>query len=170
MLYEELSDEWKEWLDLTPIERFRQSEKIFAQYLAMGGSLDPDPDPTSPFYDPNEVNDNERPASQRTERKLRKYGGMLCNLQAVLCNHGFDRQEAEDWWYEQWQRLESLTIEAAGDGKRSLELHSAEEHVERHLHPRMDSLVRFLNIHAPELPQLPAYRLYLTKWQEVLGA
>ena len=50
MTYEQLPDEWKEWLDLTPLERFRESEKIFAQYLAMGGSLDPDPDPTSPFY------------------------------------------------------------------------------------------------------------------------
>ena len=38
--------------ELTPLERFRQSEQIFAQYLALGGSLDPDPDPTSPFYDP----------------------------------------------------------------------------------------------------------------------
>jgi hypothetical protein len=54
MTYEELPDEWKEWLDLTPIERFRQSERLFAEYLAMGGSLDPDPDPTSPFYDPSE--------------------------------------------------------------------------------------------------------------------
>ena len=52
MTYEQLSDEWKEWLDLTPLQRFAESEKIFAQYLAMGGSLDPDPDPTSPFYDP----------------------------------------------------------------------------------------------------------------------
>lgn len=34
------------------MERFRESERIFAQYLAMGGSLDPDPDPTSLFYDP----------------------------------------------------------------------------------------------------------------------
>ena len=50
--FEEMPDEWQEWLELTPIERFRQSEKIFAQYLAMGGSLDPEPDPTSPFYDP----------------------------------------------------------------------------------------------------------------------
>ncbi len=55
MLFEDLSDEWKEWLELTPIERFRQSEKIFADYLAMGGSLDPDPDPTSPFYDQHQV-------------------------------------------------------------------------------------------------------------------
>lgn len=52
MTYEQLPDEWKEWVDLTPLERFRRSELIFAQYLAMGGSLDPDPDPTSPFDDP----------------------------------------------------------------------------------------------------------------------
>ncbi len=51
MIYEQLPAEWQEWLDLTPLERFRQSEALFAQYLAMGGSLDPDPDPTSPFDD-----------------------------------------------------------------------------------------------------------------------
>ena len=54
MTYEELPDEWKDWLALTPIQRFAESEKIFAQYLSMGGSLDPDPDPQSPFYDPAE--------------------------------------------------------------------------------------------------------------------
>lgn len=47
-------DEWLEWVKLTPIERFRESEIFFAQYLALGGSLDPDPDPTSPFYHPGE--------------------------------------------------------------------------------------------------------------------
>ena len=51
MTYEQMPEEWQEWLDLTPLERFRRSEEIFAQYLAMGGSLDPDPDPTSPFDD-----------------------------------------------------------------------------------------------------------------------
>ena len=51
MTYEQLPEEWQEWLELTPLERFRQSEALFAQYLAMGGSLDPDPDPTSPFDD-----------------------------------------------------------------------------------------------------------------------
>ena len=50
MTYEELPDEWKEWIELTPLQRFRRSEELFAQYLAMGGSLDPDPDPTSPFF------------------------------------------------------------------------------------------------------------------------
>jgi hypothetical protein len=51
MTYEQMPEEWQEWIDLTPLERFKQSEQIFANYLAMGGSLDPDPDPTSPFDD-----------------------------------------------------------------------------------------------------------------------
>ena len=51
MKFEDWPEEWQKWAKLTPLERFRESEKIFAQYLAMGGSLDPDPDPTSPFYD-----------------------------------------------------------------------------------------------------------------------
>ena len=50
MTCEQLPDEWKAWLDPTPLERFRRSEELFAQYLAMGGSLDPAPDPTSPFF------------------------------------------------------------------------------------------------------------------------
>ena len=53
MRIEDWPEEWQEWAKLTPMERFRQSEKAFAQYLAMGGSLDPDPDPESPFYDPS---------------------------------------------------------------------------------------------------------------------
>jgi len=52
MMFEEMPDEWQEWLALTPIEHCLQSETLFAHYLAMGVSLDPDPDPTSPFYDP----------------------------------------------------------------------------------------------------------------------
>jgi hypothetical protein len=54
MVLDDLPEEWQEWLSLTPLERFNASEKIFADYLAMGGSLDPDPDPTSPFCDPEE--------------------------------------------------------------------------------------------------------------------
>ena len=29
--YEQLPDEWKAWLDPTPLERFRRSEELFAQ-------------------------------------------------------------------------------------------------------------------------------------------
>ena len=46
--------EWAEWYRLTPMQRWRESQKIFAHYLAQGGSLDPDPDPDSPFYFPEE--------------------------------------------------------------------------------------------------------------------
>jgi hypothetical protein len=51
MTYEQMPEEWQEWIDLSPMERFKQSEQPFANYLAMGGSLDPDPDPNSPFDD-----------------------------------------------------------------------------------------------------------------------
>ena len=54
LMFEELPDEWREWIALTPLERWRESQKLFAQYLAQGGSLDPDPDPDSPFYFPDE--------------------------------------------------------------------------------------------------------------------
>lgn len=72
MTYEQLPDEWKEWVDLTPLERFRRSELIFAQYLAMGGSLDPDPDPTSPFDDPELW--NRLPAYERAGLRLLRRG------------------------------------------------------------------------------------------------
>lgn len=54
MCFEDWPDEWREWVALTPEQRFRESEKLLAQYLAMGGTLDPDPAPTSPFYHPDD--------------------------------------------------------------------------------------------------------------------
>lgn len=63
MLYEQMSDEWKEWVDLSPLERFRLSQQMLAEYLALGGSLDPDPDPASPFYD------------EQAPRSVLAYGG-----------------------------------------------------------------------------------------------
>ena len=44
--------EWAEWYRLTPLERWAESEKLWASYLALGGSLDPEPDTDSPFFDP----------------------------------------------------------------------------------------------------------------------
>lgn len=34
------SDSWKEWYRLTPLERMRESMKLWQFYLAAGGSLD----------------------------------------------------------------------------------------------------------------------------------
>ena len=36
------------------LERFARGEQMLVEYIAMGGSLDPDPDPTSPFDVPEE--------------------------------------------------------------------------------------------------------------------
>jgi hypothetical protein len=49
-----VGEEQAEWYSLTPMERWRESGKLWDVYFAMGGSLDPEPDPQSPFFDPND--------------------------------------------------------------------------------------------------------------------
>jgi len=46
----EFMDEEKEWIKLTPSQRILETTKLWQLYLALGGSLDPEPDPQSPFY------------------------------------------------------------------------------------------------------------------------
>ncbi len=46
-----VEDEWAEWYRLTPVQRWLESEKLWQTYLALGGSLDPEPDTQSPFFD-----------------------------------------------------------------------------------------------------------------------
>ena len=43
-------DEDREWLQLEPAERLLETTKLWAIYRLMGGNLDPEPDPQSPFY------------------------------------------------------------------------------------------------------------------------
>lgn len=43
--------EWAEWYRLTPQQRWEESQKLWSTYLALGGSLDPEPDTQSPFFD-----------------------------------------------------------------------------------------------------------------------
>ena len=43
-------DEEAEWLNLTPAQRISETTKLWKLYIALGGSLDPEPDPQSPFY------------------------------------------------------------------------------------------------------------------------
>ena len=61
--------EWAEWYRMSPIERWEASARMWADYLALGGSLDPEPDTDSPFFDEEEW---------RTE-----FGGGGSNLPAV---------------------------------------------------------------------------------------
>jgi hypothetical protein len=44
--------EWFAASEQTPAQRFEESAKQLANYLALGGSLAPEPDLQSPFYDP----------------------------------------------------------------------------------------------------------------------
>jgi len=43
--------EWAEWYRLTPAERWMESGRLWANYLSLGGALDPEPDTQSPFHD-----------------------------------------------------------------------------------------------------------------------
>ena len=56
--------EWAEWYRLTPVQRWLESEKLWQTYLALGGSLDPEPDTQSPFFDPK--------STRQTSHKQRK--------------------------------------------------------------------------------------------------
>ena len=46
--------EQAEWRRMTPAERWKASEALWQTYLALGGSLDPEPDTQTPFYDADE--------------------------------------------------------------------------------------------------------------------
>lgn len=66
--------EWAEWYRLTPAERWVESEKLWATYLALGGSLDPEPDTDSPFFDPQAP--GAVPADGRAGMRVVRRGGV----------------------------------------------------------------------------------------------
>ena len=49
-----VGDEWAEWYRMTPEQRWAESSKLWEVYLTLGGSLDPEPDSQSPFFDADE--------------------------------------------------------------------------------------------------------------------
>jgi hypothetical protein len=66
--------EWAEWYLLTPLERWRESAKLWQDYLALGGSLDPEPDTQSPFFDAEAP--GARPADGRPGVRIVRRGGI----------------------------------------------------------------------------------------------
>ena len=46
-----VSGEWADWYRLSPLQRWHASGELWAHYLSIGGSLDPEPDTESPFCD-----------------------------------------------------------------------------------------------------------------------
>ena len=49
-----VGEELAQWYSLTPQERWRESAKLWEVFLSLGGSLDPEPDTQSPFFDREE--------------------------------------------------------------------------------------------------------------------
>jgi hypothetical protein len=46
--------EWADWYCLSPTDRLAASQRLWAEYLLLGGSLEPEVDFQSPFYTPAE--------------------------------------------------------------------------------------------------------------------
>jgi len=53
-----VGEEWAEWYRLTPEERFEESMKLWDTYLMLRGSLEPEADTQSPFFDEEEWREN----------------------------------------------------------------------------------------------------------------
>jgi hypothetical protein len=82
---EQLVDgEWAEWYRLTPLQRWLESEKLWQTYLALGGSLDPEPDTQSPFFDAREAR-SVSPKQRRIERRVRlQWRESMCGSQSGI--------------------------------------------------------------------------------------
>jgi hypothetical protein len=46
-----VGSEWAEWYRMTATERWCESGRLWESFLALGGSLDSEPDTQSPFFD-----------------------------------------------------------------------------------------------------------------------
>ena len=71
---EYLGEEWAEWVAMTPQQRWVESMKLWDHYLSLGGSLDPEPDSQSPFFDPDER--RSVPAHGRPGMRIVRRGGV----------------------------------------------------------------------------------------------
>jgi len=69
-----VDDEWLEWYRLTPAERWSESQKLWSFYLAVGGSLDPEPDSDSPFD--SFYTQRARPVDGRSGLRVVRRGGV----------------------------------------------------------------------------------------------
>lgn len=64
--------EWLDWYRKSPIERLYATSEAWENYLALGGSLAPDPDPQSPFWSREELAEFAREHAQAATRAAQK--------------------------------------------------------------------------------------------------
>ena len=69
-----VGEEWAEWYSMTPLERWRESAKLWEVFLSPGGSLDPEPDTQSPFFDAETP--SSRPVDGRSGLRVIRRGGV----------------------------------------------------------------------------------------------
>jgi hypothetical protein len=69
-----VGEEMAEWYALTPLERWRESAKLWEVFLSFGGSLDPEPDTQSPFFDAEAS--SSRPVDGRAGLRVVRRGGV----------------------------------------------------------------------------------------------
>ena len=67
-----IEPEWLEFYRMTPEQRWARATDVRAYYLAMGGSLDPDADPQSPFWSGDEIAGFARAALPRNVQLVRR--------------------------------------------------------------------------------------------------
>ena len=66
--------EWAEWYSLTPQQRWQKSLALWETFILLGGTLDPEPDSQSPFYDPETPGPG--PADGRAGLRVLRRGGV----------------------------------------------------------------------------------------------
>lgn len=59
--------EWAAWWAMTPVERLEASHRQMTEYLALGGSLDPEVDTQSPFWSEEDLKE----FAQRQQGRIR---------------------------------------------------------------------------------------------------
>jgi hypothetical protein len=69
-----VEEEVLEWYRMTPQERWDESMRLWQTYLLLGGSLDPEPDSQSPFYDPSDY--EQRPGDSAPRLRAIRRGGV----------------------------------------------------------------------------------------------
>lgn len=68
-----LDPEVLDWYRLSPEDRWKESQRLLQTYLEMGGSLDPEPDSQSPFYDASSPSQS-APDGRTSLRAVRRCG------------------------------------------------------------------------------------------------
>ena len=66
--------EWADWYALSPQQRWEKTLSLWEVFLFLGGSLDPEPDSQSPFYDPETYCPS--PFDGRTGMRVIRRGGV----------------------------------------------------------------------------------------------